>query len=124
MSGYFREASASIAVNTASLRVAQIPSLLGRSLELSEGCCRRGQRGCAGGRWSRAALRGWSLTVQQRSLLSQRDPEGSQQDPDPAGCVAPFPGTAGSALLTAGTRARGHRRRVCVLPSSLERAAE
>lgn len=32
MSGYFREVSASIAVNTASLRVAQIPSLLGTSL--------------------------------------------------------------------------------------------
>lgn len=32
MSGYFREVSASIAVNAASLCVAQIPSLLGTSL--------------------------------------------------------------------------------------------
>lgn len=43
MSGYFREVTANIVVNTISLCIAQIPSLIGISmvaLELSETYCR------------------------------------------------------------------------------------
>ena len=68
MSGYFREVTASIAVNTIALCIAQVPSLIGVSmavLELSEGCCRRRWSACCRGRRTRSGLQGKSLPVQQ-----------------------------------------------------------
>lgn len=53
MSRYFREVTANVAVNTISLCIAQIPSLVGIStavLELSEGCCRQRRSACCRGK--------------------------------------------------------------------------
>lgn len=99
MSGYFREVSVSIAVNTASLCVAQIPARNEPgSAELSQGCCRRRRRGCGGGRWNPCSSAG----IEPGCAAANESLRGPSRARTPQDVWHPFPGTVG-------TRTRGHR---------------